>query len=180
MPTKTKSPAYSAPNWLLLVAPVALVPLGIVMTMSGGSKIWLWPVLLLMLIDDIAISTGQIKYLKQAKQSRRLLCQAIFIIAALLVPLIAMLAGEFIGASAYNTPPDSSGNIVGLVMGVVIAIVGAYGCAIANEIHIRAKARSSVISVIGKASYVIGFILIAAIAWISYGIAYSLQDPSTE
>lgn len=180
MAAQNKLPTYGKPHRLLVAAPLLLAVAAVVIIVSGNFVPLGLILLLLMLIITVTNYVKQFRYLRQVNQTRRVLFQVYSTAGALFVPYIATVAGDLAGAHTYGTPMTLGGDVVGLIIGAIIAAVWLYGCVVANEVHIGRKSASVALNVLAKVFTVIAYVVIAAISWIAYGVTYSLHDPSTE
>lgn len=112
---------------------------------------------------------------------RRLKHQKIFILAAFIVPVVAIIAGDQLALITLGTDATNSTFVfLGLQYSLIVAVNALYICTLGNAVFILTKGNNKVVRILGFIVRTIAWIGIALAAYIGYGISYSLRDPNTE
>ncbi len=139
---------------------------------------------LLRLATGVAVGIAyyqQRKYIRAAFPQNSLWKQTVLILAALLVPAGAFLAGDLHGAATFGSTASSSVPMFGsILLGAAASLIGLWLCAIGNIITILTNRVNSVLGVLGNIAYVLLACSVFVVSYFAYAIAYTLRDPSTE
>ncbi|HEX4775049.1 MAG TPA: hypothetical protein VH234_06050 [Candidatus Saccharimonadales bacterium] len=168
-------------NWLL-ATPVITVAIAWASNVITGNRILIYPIHLVAFACVAYLYWAQIKYLKAYYPHKRIDFQIYIMLVALCVPFVGIYLGDYGGASNFQVAANGLRSDIeaGLILGGVLASLYLFVSAISNAFYIRTGGKNSILRVLGKILYVLGYIVVAAVTWFGYSLVYSLHDPSTE
>ncbi len=188
--TTTQIPAFPAHYNLLALAPIfevvtnffsgfiKLLPFGV----SELPAFIYIPISLLAAVSICYLLYVQGNYFKQFYPNKSIKPQLVLFVFTFLLPIIAVNAGDVLGAARYNTAANGfmSSGLAGLAVGLVAVICFADIFAVGNMIFIKTRGLSNGLRIFGTVIYYIGFLVVALISFVAYSLTYSAHDPSSE
>ena len=140
------------------------------------------PISLLAAMSICYLLYVQGNYFKQFYPNKSIKPQLVLLVFTFLLPIIAVNAGDILGAAHYNTAANGivTSGLAGLALGSVAAICFADIFAVGNMIFIKTRGLNDGLRIFGTVIYCIGFLVVALISFVAYSLTYSAHDPSSE
>lgn len=182
-PLIPQAPTFPAKVYLLIIT--AFVSLGLAYALIP-LELTYRVVSLLLLVAGIAqigfVYFVQTDYLRQFYPQKNLLPHFILLAAMILLPVIGITLGDYIGAAHFSDEPEgmASNLQLGLSIGIFLAVCCTLFLIAGNALFIMTRGLLSAITILGKIIYGIGCLFIVFISFFLYNLQYTLHDPSTE
>ena len=186
----THVPEFPVHYNLLALAPTLVIVLSFINYFSGLFQLDVTelpafiyiPIGLLVVVSICYLLHVQRNYIKQFYPDRSIKPQLVLFAVAFLSPIIAVYAGDILGAARYSTAVNGivTSGLVGLAVGLVTAFCFADIFAIGNMIFIKTRGLSNGFRLFGFVIYCMGFLAVALISFVAYSLTYSAHNPSSE